>query len=304
MSPWSPRWWHQKLMQTPMHSMDVYTLTMLTKFQNFYTRMTSLHSSYLHSSQKDSGHHWNFTAWLLDLSQLGIKGAVSRQILHLVFKFYCFQNMVSKFILFSFPTSCHFPPPIPFYSSLSYFPSFFLLGTNIDLHIRMAMTSTYSIEAQCHQAALRLATTDFLKLMKDKDEHNQEHYARYISEIKALLDPHVVKLSTRESKELHKQVLETVKDPDCKFLRPDESETEVQMRIFQSTLRDQLKNRSSPIFQKEHWLLRCKCTSKMRWSSWSRLTLLPLLPWKSWKRQCLQFLEVHSSCYCRLVYKP
>ena len=60
--------------------------------------------------------------------------------------------------------------------------------------------------------------------MKDKDE--QEHYVRYISEIKTLLDPHVIKLPTRESKELHKQVLETVKDPDCKFLRPDESETE------------------------------------------------------------------------------
>ena len=88
------------------------------------------------------------------------------------------------------------------------------------------MTSTYSIEAQCHQAALRSATTDFLKLMKDKDEHNQEHYARYILEIKALLDPHIIKLSTCESKELRKQVLETVKDPDCKFLRPNESETE------------------------------------------------------------------------------
>ena len=88
------------------------------------------------------------------------------------------------------------------------------------------MTSTYSIEAQCHQAALRSATTDFLKLMKDKDEHNQEHYVRYVLEIKALLDPHIIELSTRESKELHKQVLETVKDPDCKFLRPEESETE------------------------------------------------------------------------------
>ena len=52
------------------------------------------------------------------------------------------------------------------------------------------MASTYSIEAQHHQAALKLATTDFLKLMKDKDEHNQEHYVRYILEIKALLDPH------------------------------------------------------------------------------------------------------------------
>ena len=51
-------------------------------------------------------------------------------------------------------------------------------------------------------------------------------------EIKALLDPHVVKLSTCESKELHKQVLETVKDLDCKFLRPDESETESSDKDF------------------------------------------------------------------------
>ena len=96
----------------------------------------------------------------------------------------------------------------------------------------MATTSTYSIEAQHHQAALRLATTDFLKLMKDKDEHNQENYARYILEIKALLDPHVIELSTHESKELHKQVLETVKDLDCKFLRPDESETKSSDKDF------------------------------------------------------------------------
>ena len=88
------------------------------------------------------------------------------------------------------------------------------------------MTSTYSIEALHHQAALRSATTDFLKLMKDKDEHNHKHYVSYILEIKALLDPHIIELSTRESKELCKQVLETVKDLDCKFLRPDESETE------------------------------------------------------------------------------
>ena len=134
-----------------------------------------------------------------------------------------FQNS----FFFGFPNSCHFsPPPSHFYSSLSYFPQFFSWVQTIDLHIRMAMTSTYSIEAQCHQAALRSATTDFLKLMKDKDEHNQEHSARYIFQIKALLDPHVIKLSTRESKELCKQVLETVKDPDCKFLRPNESETE------------------------------------------------------------------------------
>ena len=90
----------------------------------------------------------------------------------------------------------------------------------------MATTSTYSTEALRHQAALRLATTDFLNLMKDKDKYNHKHYLRYISEIKVLLDPHVIKLPLRESKEICKQVLETVKDLDCKFLRPEESETE------------------------------------------------------------------------------
>ena len=90
----------------------------------------------------------------------------------------------------------------------------------------MATPSSYSAEALRYQAALRLATTDFLKLMTDKDEYHHKHYLRYISEIKSLLDPHVIKLPLRESKEIHKQVLETVKDLDCKFLRPDESETE------------------------------------------------------------------------------
>ena len=90
----------------------------------------------------------------------------------------------------------------------------------------MATPSSYSAEALHHQPALRLATTDFLKLMKDKDECNTKHYSRYISDIKLLLDPHIIELPLRESKEIHKPVLETVKDLDCKFLRPDESETE------------------------------------------------------------------------------
>ena len=104
-----------------------------------------------------------------------------------------FKNVVSKFILFSFPNSCHFSsPPTPFYSSLSYFPSFFSRVQTLTCTFRMAITSTHSFEAQCHQAAQRSATTDFVKLMKDKDEHNQDHYARYVLEIKALLDPHVM----------------------------------------------------------------------------------------------------------------
>ena len=81
------------------------------------------------------------------------------------------------------------------------------------------MTSTYSIEALHHQAALRLATTDFLKLMKDKDEHNHQHYARYISEIKTLLTLTSLNYLHVNQKELCKQVLETVKDLDCKFFK-------------------------------------------------------------------------------------
>ena len=95
--------------------------------------------------------------------------------------------------------------------------------------------------------------------MKDKDEHNQEHYARYISEIKALLDPHVIELSICESKELHKQVLETVKDLDCKFLRPDESETKSSDEDFPVNFERPVEEQIfALIFQKEHWLLRCE----------------------------------------------
>ena len=80
-----------------------------------------------------------------------------------------FQNL----FFFGFPNSCHFSPPPSHFTPPYLISPCFLVGTNIDLHIRMAMTCTYSIEAQHHQAALRSATTDFLKLMKDKDEHNQ-----------------------------------------------------------------------------------------------------------------------------------
>ena len=90
----------------------------------------------------------------------------------------------------------------------------------------------HSTESLHHQAALRLATTDFLKLIKDKEECNPKHYLRYISEIKLLLDPHIIKLSLCTSKEIHKQVLETVKDLDCKFLRSNESETESSDKDF------------------------------------------------------------------------
>ena len=76
----------------------------------------------------------------------------------------------------------------------------------------MASKSTYSPEAQHHQSALKTPTSDFIKLMKDKDEHNVKHYVSYIANIKFLLDTHVADLATHEPKHVEKQIIETVKD--------------------------------------------------------------------------------------------
>ena len=130
MLPWSLHQHHQKLMQTPMHSMDVYTLTMLTKFQNFCTRMTSLHSSYLSSSQEIyTKRQWmplkfyslapGFELAWYKRCCFTANSSFGVQILLFSkhgFKIHSFW--LSKFLSFS-------SPPIPFYSSLSYFPSFF-----------------------------------------------------------------------------------------------------------------------------------------------------------------------------------
>ena len=95
---WSPCWLHHNLAQLPMHSMDVCTLIILVKFQNFcriFEVRTSpctvaLNGSSWKSWQDASRHHWDFTAWPLDQSWLGIKAATTGQNLHSVFKFSSF----------------------------------------------------------------------------------------------------------------------------------------------------------------------------------------------------------------------
>ena len=62
--------------------------------------------------------------------------------------------------------------------------------------------------------------------MKDKDEHNVKHYGSYITNIKFLLDTHIADLATCEPKDVEKQIIETVKYLSCKYLHPQESETE------------------------------------------------------------------------------
>ena len=62
--------------------------------------------------------------------------------------------------------------------------------------------------------------------MKDKDEHNMKHYGSYIANIKFLLDTHIADLATCEPKDVEKQIIERVKDLTCKYLHPQESETE------------------------------------------------------------------------------
>ena len=48
----------------------------------------------------------------------------------------------------------------------------------------------------------------------------------YIANIKFLLDTHIADLATHEPKDVEKQIIETVKDLSCKYLCPQESETE------------------------------------------------------------------------------
>ena len=91
MSSWSPHQLHHNLVQLPMHSMDVCTLIILIKFQNFYTRIlpytVAPHCSSWKSWQDTHRHHWEFTAWPLDQSWLDIKAAATGENLHLVFQF-------------------------------------------------------------------------------------------------------------------------------------------------------------------------------------------------------------------------
>ena len=62
--------------------------------------------------------------------------------------------------------------------------------------------------------------------MKDEDEHNMKHYGSYIANIKFLLDTHIADLAACEPKDVEKKIIEMVKDLTCKYLCPQESETE------------------------------------------------------------------------------
>ena len=115
----------------------------------------------------------------------------------------------------------------------------------------MASQSTYNPEAQHHQSALKTSTADFIKLMKDKDKHNVKHHGSYIADIKFLLDTHIADLATHAPKDVEKQIIETVKDLSCKYLCPQESETESSMKIFQKVLQDLSMNKSSVNSPKE-----------------------------------------------------
>ena len=56
--------------------------------------------------------------------------------------------------------------------------------------------------------------------------NEDKHYGSYIANIKFLLDTHIADLATCEPKDVEKQIIETVKDLTCKYLHPQESETE------------------------------------------------------------------------------
>ena len=68
--------------------------------------------------------------------------------------------------------------------------------------------------------------------MKDEDEHNVKHYGSYIANIKFLLDTHIADLVTHEPKDVEKEFIQMVKDLSCKYLHPQESETQSSDKDF------------------------------------------------------------------------
>ena len=94
MSSWLLHWLCHNLTWLPIHPMNICILIILVKFQNYYTRISPYtvppHGSSWKSWQDASRHHWDFTAWPLDQSWLGIKAATTGQNLDLVFKFSSF----------------------------------------------------------------------------------------------------------------------------------------------------------------------------------------------------------------------
>ena len=140
----------------------------------------------------------------------------------------------------------------------------------------MASKSTYSPEAQHHQSALKTSTADFIKLMKDKDEYNVKNYGSYIANIKFLLDTHIADLATSEPKDVE-QIIEMVKDPTCKYLHPQESETESSNEDFPESFTRPVKEQIFSELPKGALTNEMKMHIEMLLSLWNNHTrLLPM----------------------------
>ena len=108
----------------------------------------------------------------------------------------------------------------------------------------MASQSTCSPEAQHHQSALKPSTADFIKLMKDEDEHNVKHYGSYIADIKLLSNTYITDLATHETKDVEKQIIETVKVQAASTSVHKSQRLRVPMKIFWKVLQDLSMNKS------------------------------------------------------------
>ena len=58
------------------------------------------------------------------------------------------------------------------------------------------------------------------------DEHNKLVYTNFIKDLNFFLDDHVLDCCDRPLKDVAKIVMQIVKDPECKYLRPTKSTTE------------------------------------------------------------------------------
>ena len=96
------------------------------------------------------------------------------------------------------------------------------------------MTSTQNPELTHHQRSLQTATEAFITSIKLED-HDMQRYKMYVKDVKLILDKHVAELMGRNTSDVAKQVLKTVNDPECRYLRPTESSTESSDEDFPTT---------------------------------------------------------------------
>ena len=130
--------------------------------------------------------------------------------------------MVSKFILSAFQILDTFLS-IPFYSSLSFHLSFSLVWHDSQ-HMKSSI-STQDPDATHHQQSLKTATKTFLSAMRS-NEHKLSKYQNFLKDVKFILDGHVTDLTECAPSAVMKQILATMRDPNCKYLGPKESTTE------------------------------------------------------------------------------